>query len=116
MARLTLQKTSDQLDYEWVVEREGAEVLSFRLAQQAQWNEAGAVRDGHQPPSDPDGAELEEIDDGVRIYRLQHVPGTMDGRPAILSQRLVKRLENGHWEGDLEVDCYRYADLPSALR
>jgi hypothetical protein len=54
--------------------------------------------------------ELEEIDEGVRIYRSHEVPGTMDGHPAILTQRLVKRLANGNWENDVDVECYRYPD------
>jgi len=112
MARVTLEKTSDQLDQHWVMERVGAEALSFRLEQQAQWDQAPAVRDGRQPRTDPDAVELEEIGEGVRIYRSHEVPGTMDGRQAILSQRLVKRLALGYWENDVEVDCYRYADVP----
>ena len=101
---------------EWVVEREGAEALSFRLEQQMQWQEATAVRAGRQPPVDPDGAELEGIGEGVRVYRTHEVPGTMDGRAALLTQRLVKRLENACWESDVEVECYRYADPPVSRR
>jgi hypothetical protein len=110
MSRVTLESTDDQQGQVWVVERVGVEALTFRLAQQAQWEQAEAVGNGRQPRIDPDGVELEEIDEGVRIYRSHEVPGTMDGRPAILSQRLVKRLANGYWENDVEVDCYRYAD------
>jgi hypothetical protein len=110
MARLTVERTADGLDEEWVVKREGAEALSFRLEQQMQWQEATAVRAGRQPPVDPDGAELEGIDDGVRVYRTHEVPGMMDGHAALVTQRLVKRLENDHWESDVEVECYRYAD------
>ena|SRR6266550_3529420 len=109
MARVTLEKTADQLDQQWVVERVGAEALSFRIAQQANWEEAEAVRDGRQQRIDPEGAELQEIDEGIRVYRSHEVPGTMDGRPAILSQLLVKRLENGRWESEVEVEGYRYA-------
>jgi hypothetical protein len=110
MARITLERTADQLGQDWVVERVGAEALSFRFAQQEHWEQAEAVREGRQPRIDPDGVNLEEIDEGVRIYRTHELPGTMDGRPAILSQRLVKRLANGYWENGVEVDCYRYAD------
>jgi hypothetical protein len=110
MPRLTVERTSDGLGEEWVVKREGAEALKFRLEQQMQWQEATAVRAGRQPPVDPDGAELVGIGEGVRVYRAHEVPGTMDGRPALLTQRLVKRLENSHWESEFEVDCYRYAD------
>ena len=44
------------------------------------------------------------IGDGVRVYRVHEVPGVMDGRAALLTQRLVKRLENACWESDVEVD------------
>ena len=115
MARLTLERTADGLDEEWVVKREGAEALKFRLEQQMQWQEATAVRAGRQPPVDPDGAELEGIGEGVRVYRVHEVPGVMDGRAALLTQRLVKRLENARWESDIEVECYRYTD-PRAHR
>ena len=47
----------------------GAEELRKRLAAQEHWREAEAVRDGRQPPSDPDAKDLEEIRDGVRYYR-----------------------------------------------
>ena len=67
------------------------------------------MRDGRQPRIDPEGAELQQLDEGLRIYRSHEVPGTMDGRPAILSQRLVKRLENGCWESEIEVEAYSYA-------
>jgi hypothetical protein len=110
MARLTLERTADGLNEDWVVTREGAEALKFRLEQQMQWQGATAVRAGRQPQVDPDGAELEAIGDGIRVYRAHEVPGVMDGRAALLTQRLVKRLEKAHWESDVEVECYRYAD------
>jgi hypothetical protein len=110
MARITIETTPDQLDQHWVLEREGAEALSFRLAQQRQWEEAEAVRDGRLPAIDPDGSDLEEIGAGVRFYQWHEVPGTMDGRPAMLLQRLVKWLANGCWENDLDVGSYRYDD------
>jgi hypothetical protein len=112
MSRVTLERTDDEQGQVWVVERVGVEALTFRLAQQAQWEQADAVSDGRHPRIDPDGMDLEEIDEGVRIYRSHEVPGTMDGRPAILSQRLVKRLANGIWENDVDVEAYRYPDEP----
>src|SRR5207247_10842257 len=108
MARVSLEKATE-LGEEWGVERVGAEALSFRFAQQANWEQAEAVRDGLQPRIDPDGSELQEIDEGLRIYRSHDVGGTIDGRPAIPSQRLVKRLAHGLWESEIEVECYRYA-------
>ena len=69
MPRLTVERTADGLDEEWVVRREGAEALKFRLEQQMHWQQATAVRAGRQPPVDPDGAELVGIGEGVRVYR-----------------------------------------------
>src|SRR6266446_2854197 len=53
MSRVTLEKTADQLGNVWVVERVGAEAVTFRVAQQTQWEQAEAVRDGRQPRIDP---------------------------------------------------------------
>ena len=91
------------------MERAGADVLGFRIAQQENWAQAEAVGEGRQPRVDPDGNELEAFSDALRLYRSREVGGRMDGRAAILSQRLVKRLANGVWESDLEVVSYRYA-------
>ena len=116
MPRITLERTADQLGQEWFVERVGAEAFNFRLAQQANWEQAEAVRDGLQPRIDPDGTDLEEMDEGWRIYRSHDVPGRMDGRAAILTERLVKRLANGLWESDVEVETYRYSPDPFSRR
>jgi hypothetical protein len=116
MARVTVERTPDQLDQEWFIERTGAEALNFRIAQQENWEQAEAVREGRQPRIDPDGIELQDIDEGLRIYRSHEVRGTMDRRPAILSQRLVKRLANGLWESEIEVVNYRYARRPFSGR
>jgi len=109
---MTPERTADQQGLVWVAERVGAEAITFRVEQQAQWEQAEAVRDGTLPRIDPDGVDLAEIEEGIRIYRSHDVPGTMDGRPAILSQRLIKRLANGNWENDVEVESYRYPDAP----
>jgi hypothetical protein len=116
MARFTLERTADQRDQEWFIERTGAEALNFRIAQQENWEQAEAVRDGRQPRIDPDGIELQEIAEGLRTYRSHEVGGTMDSRPAILTQRLVKRLANGLWESEVEVVNYRYARRPFSGR
>jgi hypothetical protein len=90
---------------------DAAEALSFRLAQQEQWQQAAAVQEGRQPRVDPDGAELEEIDEGTRIYRPHEVYRMMGGRKALVAQRIVKRLDaGGHWENDVIVDSYRQFD------
>jgi hypothetical protein len=112
VARLSLERTPDQLGQQWVVERVGEEAVGFRVEQQAQWEQALAVRSGNQPPIDPDGVDLEEMDEGVRFYRSHDVPGTMDGRPATITQRLVKRLLQGYWENDIEVLEYYQRVLP----
>jgi hypothetical protein len=109
-ARLRLEHASDEAGEDWAVERLGAEALSFRIEQQAHWQQAESVLDGRQVRVDPDGLELEEVDNGLRVYRMHEVPGMMDGRRALLSQRLVKRLVDGVWESDLVVESYRYAD------
>jgi hypothetical protein len=86
-----------------------AEALGFRLAQQEHWRQAAAVGDGRQLRIDPDGAELEQLGDRVRIYRLHEAYGRIDGHAAILTQRLVKRLTpDGAWESELVVDSYQH--------
>lgn len=66
MARLTTEKTPDQLGQERFVERLGAEAIQFRFAQQEQWEQAASVTDGRQSRIDPDGFQLERIEAGVR--------------------------------------------------
>jgi hypothetical protein len=116
MAEVALGRTAEQTNHERVVELAGAGLLSFRIAQQENWAQAEAVGEGRQSRIDPDGNELEAFSEGLRIYRPHEVGGTMDGRPAILSQRLVKRLANGVWESDVEVVSYRYASGPFSRR
>jgi hypothetical protein len=62
----------------------GAEALRLRLEQQRHWRLAAAVRDGRQPPIDPDSHALSELHQGERVYR-----------PA--AGRYVKRLIGGSW-------------------
>jgi hypothetical protein len=66
----------------------GAKELQKRFDAHANWQEAEAVRDGRQPPADPDAPDLVEIRDGVRLYR--------DG--------LSKRLVDGRWETEQHED------------
>ncbi|HEX9314810.1 MAG TPA: hypothetical protein VGA71_05280, partial [Actinomycetota bacterium] len=49
-------------------------------------------------PADPDAQELEEIGDGVRLYGREEQRLTVDGRPALVTFRVVKRLVDGRWE------------------
>ena len=58
--------------------------LQLRLEQQRHWQLAGSVRDGRQPPVDPDAHRLIELCGPERIYR------GIDGR-------FVKRLVGGAW-------------------
>ena len=78
----------------------GAGELQKRIEAHQHWRQALAVRDGRQPPADPDGQELEEIGDGFRLYGLEEQWLTVHGRPALASFRVVKRLVDGHWKRD----------------
>jgi hypothetical protein len=78
----------------------GAGELHKRIEEHQHWRQAEAVRDGRQPASDPDAQELEEIRDGIRFYGWEQQRATVDGRAAMVSFRVVKRLVDGHWERD----------------
>ena len=62
----------------------GARALRRRIAQQAHWRQAPAVRDGRQPGMDPDLDALRELDREERVYRDD-------------SSSFVKRLVDGAW-------------------
>lgn len=64
----------------------GAQELRRRLDAQAHWRQAEAVLRGLQPRADPDADALEEIRDGLRLYRPDC------GAPP------AKRLVDGGWE------------------
>jgi hypothetical protein len=92
---------------------ESVVALNFRLTQQEHWEQAAAVHDGRLPRIDPDGAELERLDEGLRIYGLHEAYGSIEGRQALLSQRLVKSLSaSGLWESELVVEYYQHVDGP----
>jgi hypothetical protein len=76
----------------------GAAELQKRIEEHQHWRQAAAVRDGRQPPADPDAEELEEIGDGVRLYGREEQLLTVDGRPALVTFRVAKQLVDGHWE------------------
>jgi hypothetical protein len=78
----------------------GAGELHRRIEEHQHWRQAAAVRDGRQPAADPDAQELEEIGDGLRLYGREEQRLTVDGRPALVTLRVAKRLVNGHWERD----------------
>jgi hypothetical protein len=74
----------------------GARELQKRLEGQAHWLQAEAVSNGLQPGTDPDAAELEELRDGIRIYRLER---SSSNRAADrVARRMCKRLVEGRWE------------------
>jgi hypothetical protein len=62
----------------------GAEALRLRIEQQRHWRQAAAVRNGDQPPVDPDSHALRELRGGERLYGAE--PGGF-----------VKRLVGGAW-------------------
>ena len=87
----------------------GAEELRKRLEEQAHWAQAEAVKDGRQPASDPDAAELEEIRDGIRYYGLDQQRTTIDGRTAVVTVRMVKQLVDGEWQRSAIEEDVEYA-------
>jgi hypothetical protein len=78
------------------VDPAGAQSLRKRLEQQAHWQQAEAVRDGRQLPTDPDGDYLEELGDGIRIYS--------SGNRGSDFRRVCKRLVDGRWRHDVLRD------------
>jgi len=83
----------------------GVEPLVRRLEQQRHWQQAVTVREGKQPPIDPDGADLEEIRSSRRVYRRTRRQYEMiDGRAAFVTRRLQKDLQNGAWVSDMVVE------------
>ena len=79
----------------------GAEVLRQRLAQQQHWREARLVRLGRQPSFDPDGHALESFSGVLRVYRPMQRLERGDGRPAMITERIRKRLVDGAWEAEV---------------
>ena len=70
----------------------GAAELRKRFEEQEHWRQAEAVRDGRQPATDPDSLELEELGEGTRHYGRSHERTLVEGRRALLTQRLWKQL------------------------
>jgi len=88
----------------------GARELSKRLDAQAHWRQATAVQTGEQPASDPDAQELEELGDGVRTYGIETQRTIVEGRQALVTHRLCKRLREGRWEFTLNVERIDYLE------
>jgi hypothetical protein len=82
----------------------GARELSRRLEAQEHWRQATAVQAGEQPAADPDGQDIEELGDGIRLYRREAKPSIFNGGDSLVGHRLCKRLVDGRWETSIEVD------------
>lgn len=73
--------------------------LNERIAEQEHWRQADAVRRGLQPNIDPDAWNLVETGETLRTYDVREQQRQIvDGRPALVTQRMTKRLVNGWWE------------------
>ncbi len=88
----------------------GARELTKRLEAQAHWRQATAVQTGEQPTSDPDAQDLGELGEGVRRYGIETQRTTVEGRPALVTHRLSKRLRDGRWEVTLDVESIDYLE------
>jgi hypothetical protein len=87
-----------------------AHTLEGRLAQQAHWRQAPSVQRGEQSATDPDAYELEELQDGLRLYGIREQQRrTVEGRRVLVTQRLTKRLVDGQWATVYEVEHVRPA-------
>jgi hypothetical protein len=82
----------------------GARELSRRLEAHEHWRQAPAVARGEQPATDPDAPDLEELGDGVRLYRREEQAGALNGTSPRITQRLCKRLVDGRWVTSIETD------------
>jgi hypothetical protein len=87
---------------------DGAQILQARIEQQEHWRRAGAVRRGEQSATDPDSAELDELGEDVRLYGIREEHRQLvDGGPALVIQRLTKRLVEDRWKTVYEVERVR---------
>ena len=86
----------------------GARALHDRLEQQAHWRQAPSVQRGEQPATDPNAFELEAFSEAVRLYNVREEHrDVVDGRPALVIQRLTKRLVDGRWATVYEIERVR---------
>ncbi len=88
----------------------GARELTKRLEAQAHWRQATAVQTGEQRTWDPDAQDLDELGEGVRRYGIETQRTTVEGRPALVTHRLCKRLRDGRWEVTLDVESIDYLE------
>jgi hypothetical protein len=82
----------------------GARELSKRLEAHEHWRQAPAVLSGEQSATDPDAPELEELGDGIRLYRREVQAGALNGASGRVTQRLCKRLIDGRWVTSIETE------------
>ena len=82
----------------------GARELSKRLEAHEHWRQAPAVARGEQPATDPDAPDLEELGDGIRLYRRESEPTTNNGTTSPVGHRLCKRLVDGRWVTSMETE------------
>jgi hypothetical protein len=82
----------------------GARELSKRLEAHEHWRQAPAVVRGEQSATDPDAPDLEELGDGIRLYRREVQPGSVNGHTSPAAQRLCKRLVDGRWVTSIETE------------
>jgi hypothetical protein len=91
------------------MDAKGAQTLRARLEQQEHWRQAEAVERGEQPANDPDAWDLDELGDGFRRYGIREEHRELvDGRPALVIQRLTKRLVGGRWVTTYELERTRW--------
>jgi hypothetical protein len=83
----------------------GARELSKRLEAHEHWRQASAVLRGEQSATDPDAPDLEELGDGIRLYRREVQAGAINGASPRVTQRLCKRLVDGRWVTSIETDA-----------
>jgi 3'-phosphoadenosine 5'-phosphosulfate sulfotransferase len=76
----------------------GAGELGWRIACQAHWRQAVAVRDGRQSASDPDADRVRELGDGFRLYQAEAVERHRDGVSLVVHEQLRKHLADGWWQ------------------
>jgi hypothetical protein len=86
----------------------GAKELRKRLDEQEQWREAAAVRDGRQAPVDRDARQLEETGEGIRYYDRETSQTLVDGEPALVTARMIKRLVGDYWETSFEHESVQF--------
>jgi hypothetical protein len=82
----------------------GARELSRRLEAHEHWRQAPAVARGEQPATDPDAPDLEELGDGIRLYRREVQSGSVNGGSSPATHRLCKRLVDGRWVTSIETE------------